>query len=233
MALGVSREAELPHLVREPVGEPQGALVLLHGRGTSEADLHPLLNALDPERRLLGLTPGAPLTGIPPGGRHWYVIEEIGQPDVETFVESMGQAASFVDDALRGRGIAWEDTVIGGFSQGGAVGLALALGTGRPRAAGILVMSCFLPMVRGWRIDVRAKRGTPAYVSHGTYDNIIPVGFGRRVRDELVEGQLEVTYRETRVQHQIDPELIPEMQAWLLACTGGPDPLRDGPKSQI
>ena len=139
---------------------------------------------------------------------------------------------SFVDDALRGRGIGWEDTVIGGFSQGG-VALALALGTGRPRAAGILAMSCFLPMVRGWRIDERAKRGTPAYVSHGTYDNIIPVAFGRRARDELVEGQLEVTYRETRVQHQIDPELIPEMQAWLLACTGGPDPLRDGPKAQI
>ena len=62
-------------------GEPEGALVLLHGRGTSEADLHPLLDALDPERRLLGLTPGAPLTGIPPGGRHWYVIEEVGRPD--------------------------------------------------------------------------------------------------------------------------------------------------------
>ncbi len=104
---------------------------------------------------------------------------------------------------------------------------------GRPRPAGILAMSCFLPMVRGWRIDVRAKRGTPAYLTHGTYDNIIPVGFGRRVRDELVEGKLDVIYRETRVQHQIDPELLPEMRAWLLAKTGGPDPVRDGPKSKI
>ena len=233
MELGVRREAELSHLVREPAGEPEGAIVLLHGRATSEADLQPLIEALDPDRRLLGLTPGAPLTGIPPGGRHWYVIEEVGRPDVETFVESMGQTANFVDDFLRQRGIAWEDTIIGGFSQGGAVSLALALGTGRPRPAGILAMSCFLPMVRGWRIDVRAKRGTPASVSHGTYDNIIPVGFGRRVRDELVEGKLEVIYRETRVQHQIDPELLPEMRAWLLAETGGPDPVRDGPKSQI
>lgn len=233
MELGVRREVELSYLVREPAGEPEGAIVLLHGRATSEADLQPLIEALDPDRRLLGLTPGAPLTGIPPGGRHWYVIEEVGRPDVETFVESMGQTANFVDDFLRQRGIAWEDTIIGGFSQGGAVSLALALGTGRPRPAGILAMSCFLPMVRGWRIDVRAKRGTPAYVSHGAYDNIIPVGFGRRVRDELVEGKLEVIYRETRVQHQIDPELLPEMRAWLLAKTGGPDPVRDGPKSQI
>ena len=58
--------------------------------------------------------------------------------------------------------------------------LALALGTG-PAARGDLAMSCFLPMVRGWRIDERAKRLHPAYVVHGTYDNIIPVAFGRRV----------------------------------------------------
>ncbi len=86
----------------------------------------------------------------------------------------------------------WEKTVIGGFSQGGAVALALALGTGRPRAAGVLAMSCFLPMVRGWRLDIHAKRGMPAYVCHGAFDNIIPVGFGRRVNDVLSEeGPLE------------------------------------------
>ena len=40
--------------IREPAGEPEGALVLLHGRGVDENDLFPLLDALDPERRLLG-----------------------------------------------------------------------------------------------------------------------------------------------------------------------------------
>jgi phospholipase/carboxylesterase len=224
MEPGISRESELAHLIREPAGEPEGALVLLHGRGTSEQDLHPLLDALDPERRLLGITPGGPLTGIPPGGRHWYVIEQVGQPDEESFVGTLTQLSGFLDALLRERGIAWEDTVAGGFSQGGAVALALALGTGRPRAAGILAMSCFLPTVRGWRVDVGAKRGLHAYVSHGTYDNIIPVGFGRRVRDLLEEGGLEVEFRETRVQHQIDPELLPEMRAWLAARTGGEGP---------
>ena len=233
MEAGVARDAQLPYLIREPAGAPEGALVLLHGRATSEHDLHPLLDALDPDRRLLGITPGAPLTGIPPGGRHWYVIEEVGQPDEQTFVDTMNQLSRATDDLLREHGIEWDRTVVGGFSQGGAVSLALAFGTGRPRAAGVLAMSCFLPMVRGWRIDVRAKRGMEAYVSHGIYDNIIPVGFGRRVRDVLVEGGVITTFRETRVQHQIDPELIPEMRTWLLARTGGPDPLRDGPKSQI
>jgi predicted esterase len=52
----------LDHRVRPPVGEPEGALVLLHGRGADEHDLYPLLDALDPERRLLGVTPGGPLS---------------------------------------------------------------------------------------------------------------------------------------------------------------------------
>ena len=71
------------------------------------------------------------------------------------------------------------------------------------------MMSGFYPMVRGWKLDPRAKRGMPAYVTHGAYDPIIPVGFGRKARDLLEEGGLMVTYREARVQHSIDSALIP------------------------
>jgi phospholipase/carboxylesterase len=169
------------------------------------------------------VTPGAPLTNVPPGGRHWYVIEQIGQPDERTFVDSITRTAHFLDDLLRRRGIPWERAVVGGFSQGGAVASALALGTARPRAAGILAMNCFLPMVRGWRLDIRAKRGVPAYVCHGAFDNIIPVGFGRRLRDELTQGGIDVIYREPRVLHAIDPELLPEMRAWVAARTPAAD----------
>jgi phospholipase/carboxylesterase len=50
--------------------DPEGALVLFHGRGTDENDLFPLLDELDPERRLLGVTARGPLS-LPPGGWHW------------------------------------------------------------------------------------------------------------------------------------------------------------------
>ena len=92
-------------------------------------------------------------------------------------------------------------------------------------------MSGFLPMVRGWRLDIRAKRGMPAYVTHGAFDHIIPVGFGRRARDVLEEGGLHVTYRETRVQHSIDPELIPEMRDWVSAVITG-QPVIESPRSE-
>ncbi|MEA2246293.1 MAG: phospholipase/carboxylesterase, partial [Solirubrobacteraceae bacterium] len=48
----------LVHRVRPAAGEPEGAMVLLHGRGADENDLFPLFDILDPERRLVGVTPG-------------------------------------------------------------------------------------------------------------------------------------------------------------------------------
>ena len=46
----------LAQRLRPADGDPEGALVLFHGRATDENDLFPLLDELDPERRLLGVT---------------------------------------------------------------------------------------------------------------------------------------------------------------------------------
>ena len=221
--------SELVAYVRPAAGEPEGALVLMHGRATSEQDLAPLLDVFDPERRLVGLAPRGPLE-LPPGGRHWYVIREVGHPEEDTFIDTLEKLCRFLDDELRHRGIPWEKTVIGGFSQGAAVACAVALGMGRPKAAGLLMMSGFYPMVRGWKLDPRAKRGLPAYVTHGSYDPIIPVGFGRKARDLLEEGGLMVTFREARVQHSIDFALIPEIRGWVSSVITG-QPVIEGPPS--
>ena len=70
--------------LRAPEGDPAGAIVLLHGRGTSEQDLIPLLDVFDPQERLVGAFPRGPLQ-LPPIGSHWYVVEEVGYPDPESF----------------------------------------------------------------------------------------------------------------------------------------------------
>src|SRR5271156_4370836 len=87
---------ELVHRLRPAAGEPDGALVLLHGRGADEQDLVPLLEVLDPERRLVGITARAPLA-LPPGGAHWYIVRAIGFPDSETFDATYAQLTSWFD----------------------------------------------------------------------------------------------------------------------------------------
>ena len=198
----------LEHLIREPAGEPEGALVLSHGRGTSERDLFPLLDELDPERRLVGIAPGAPLTGIPPGGKHWYVVRRIGHPDPETFAASYGALTGFLDTKLAELGIGWERTVLGGFSMGAVMSYAVGLGPGRPRPAGILALSGFVPTVEGWQPEFAGRGGLPVLIHHGRADPVIGVEFGRAARELLEGGGLDVTYLESDAAHSVPPEIV-------------------------
>src|SRR5262245_44782808 len=146
----MATEASLEHELRPSADEPAGALILMHGRGVDQFDLAPLLDILDPERRLLGIAPGGPITDIPPGGRHWYVVHRVGFPDPATFRRTYEHLTAFLDGLLEEQAIGWERTLLGGFSQGGVMSYACGLGPGRPRIAGILALSCFIPEVEGW-----------------------------------------------------------------------------------
>src|SRR5215210_3768840 len=106
---------QLEYLLRPSDGRPDGALVLFHGRGADERDLFPLLDLLDPERRLLGATARGPLS-LPPGGAHWYAVRRVGYPDPETFHSTYPQLAGWLDALLAEHGIAHDRAVLGGFS---------------------------------------------------------------------------------------------------------------------
>jgi phospholipase/carboxylesterase len=198
--------------LREADGEPAGALVLNHGRGADENDLHGLLDAIDPDRRLLGVTTGAPFTGVPPGGRHWYVVERVGFPHPATFGPAYEELTSKLDALLADRGIEWSRTLVGGFSQGTVMSYALGLGAGRPVPAGILANSGFIPEVDGWEPDLAPRAGLPVFIHHGAADPVIGVGFGRDAHDRLAQGGIEPTYRETPAGHWLPPEIIAEMR---------------------
>ena len=121
----------------------------------------PVLDVLDPERRLVGLTPGAPLPG-PGGGRWWYHVPRVGFPDPATFHSAYPLLTGFLDGWLAARGIGWERTVIGGFSMGCVMSYATALGPGRPSPAGMLAISGFLPTVDGWEPELDGRAACPS-----------------------------------------------------------------------
>ena len=225
-----ARLVSLEQLVRPAAGEPAGALVLFHGRGTSEHDLYPLLDALDPERRLLGATPRGPLV-LPPGGAHWYVVREIGFPDRDTFTTSYDLAAAWLDGLAEETGIPTARTVIGGFSQGAVMSWALGLGRGRPRPAGIVALSGFVPTVDGFEIDLSAPL-PPVAIGHGTYDPVISVEFGRQAKAMLEEAGAEVLYRESPMPHSVDPSFVAELQPWVSDVVDRATSSRSAPRAE-
>jgi phospholipase/carboxylesterase len=199
--------------VRPAAGAPEGGLVLFHGRGADETDLFPLLDALDPERRRVGATPRGPLS-LPPGGAHWYALGGIGTPEPTTFHASYAAAGEWLDGFLAEHGLSHERLVVGGFSQGGVMAYSLGLGAGRPRPAAIVALSSFIPAVEGFELDLSPPL-PPVAIGHGTLDNVIGVEWGRRARALLEDAGAEVLYRETPMGHQIDPDFIREIAAWL------------------
>jgi phospholipase/carboxylesterase len=191
-------------------GEPEGVLVLLHGRGADELDLAPLLDLLDPERRLLGVTPRGPLS-FPPGGAHWYALRQVGYPDPPTFLATFERLAGWVD----GLGFPPERTVLGGFSQGTVMSYALALGRGRPSPAALVALSGFIPTVPGFELDLGERAGLPVAIGHGTHDPVIGAEWGRQAAETLREAGLDVLHREAPLPHMIDPDFLRGLAPWL------------------
>ena len=208
------------HRERPAAGEPQGLLVLHHGRGADELDLLGLADVLDPGRRLHVATPRAPLTlpGWP--GYHWYVVPRVGFPDPETFRAAYAELAAFHDELWERTGVAPDRTVLGGFSMGSVMSYSLGLAGERPAPAGILAFSGFVPTVEGWEPALADRQELRAFIAHGRADPIMDVEFAHAARRLLESGGLAVEYHESGAAHHIDPAHVPPAVEWLARTLG-------------
>jgi phospholipase/carboxylesterase len=210
-------EHALVCLVRKAKAEPEGALVLFHGRGTDEHDLFPLLEILDPDRRLLGITPRAPIE-FESGACHWYLSKEVGYPDAPTFNRTYAHLQGFLDLVSEDMGIPADRMTLGGFSQGAVMAYALALGAGRPQPPALIALSGFIPTVDGFELDLSDRSGLSVAIGHGINDRVIPPQWSRQARRQLEEAGAEVVYRESRMPHAVDPRFLYELPDVLYAA---------------
>ena len=188
-------------------------LVLLHGRGDSAAGIAPLAYEFEGDD-LLVISVQAPLElgGVMAGGYEWYRLREPRRLDEATLRSSLDALGEFLDAVTAAYPIDPERLVLLGFSQGAVMSLgAQAL---RPDGvAGVIALSGYFP------IEVEADAGNlvgrPAFVAHGTHDNIIPVEAGRRTRDLLERHGVDLAYREYPMAHQVSAEEMAEARLWL------------------
>ena len=207
---------------RPAQGEPEGLLVLHHGRGADERDLLPLGDALDPARRLHVVCPRGPLQLPGWQGYHWYLVESVGHPEPASFAAARESLAELHDELFSRTGLGPERTVLGGFSMGAVMSYAMGLGPARPAPAGILALSGFLAEVQGWNPDLDARTGLPVFIAHGRADAVIDVSFGRRASQVLADAGLRVEYHESQAAHHVEPRQLPDAIRWLGEALTGP-----------
>ena len=189
-------------------------LILLHGWSAEQHHLAAYVPLVDPDERFTALCPRA-IHDLPDSdGASWYDRTADG-PVPASFHQALDAVDDLIETECAASGIAPERCVLGGFSQGGFLALALALRPGAPRWGGVWAMCCALPEIDGLELDLAAGAGTPALIQVGEHDVIIPPDRGRAAADALRAAGWDVTAAGYDMGHSQRIEMMVEARHWL------------------
>jgi thioredoxin len=213
-------------------------LVLLHGYGADEQDLGAVLTYLDPRGRFATVLPRAPHEAPGTPGYAWFPLTAAGVDPAE-FAAAAELVDATIDEQCEELGLPRATAVIGGFSQGAGLALAVSLRVGAVAPAGVLAMSPLTPPLDQLELDP-AIQEIPVLVQHGTEDPMIPVRAARDLAGTLTELGVPLVYREYPMGHQVALESVRDAQAWLEAVLAGerpaeamPEPPPEGPVKSV
>ena len=163
-----------------PFNGPQKypAIIAIHGRGTNENDLVPLVLSLSIPNVLL-VSPRAPFP-FPYGGFVWYDLAHEGVPEPNSFRTSIDMLQKFVGEVKQGYPVDSERVLLLGFSQGTVMAYATAL-LDPTSFLGVAALSGYIPHRSGLPLKLTNLNGFPVFMSHGSDDSIIPAPIRARV----------------------------------------------------
>jgi len=211
---GRSIAASLQHRVFFPstAREKYPAIIAIHGRGTNENDLVPLVLSLSLPNVLL-VSPRAPFP-FPYGGFVWYDLAHESIPEPNTFRTSIGTLRKFVEEVKEGYPVDTERLLLLGFSQGTVMAYATAL-LDPTSFLGVAALSGYIPHQSGLPLKLTNLNGFPVFISHGTDDPIIPVRLGREASELLKRAGANVAYREYAMGHEVTENTMHDLSGWL------------------
>jgi phospholipase/carboxylesterase len=214
MREGTSIRASLEHVVYFPEKPAQSypTIIALHGRGTDEYDLIPLVLSLGRTDMLI-VSPCAPFPFEFGSGFAWYRLGEEWTPDPETFRTSLERLRNFVSEVRAGYPVNSSRIILLGFSQGTVMSYSLAL-TDPHSFRGIAALSGYIPQRSGLTLKLNEIQSLSVFISHGTYDQVIPVRLGREAEQLLTRAGVDVTYREYPMGHEVKEATIRDLSMW-------------------
>ncbi len=218
-----SSDSLLECIEHETGSEPSHSIIWLHGLGADGNDFVPivpqLVHASWPALRFV--FPNAPVQAITINGgmrmRAWYDIKGLDiadKQDAEGILASARQVEALIARENE-RGVATENILLAGFSQGGAIALHTSL-RHRQRLAGLVVLSSYLPLSDRLAAERSpANADVPIFWGHGSVDPVVPLILGERSRNTLRELGYSVDWHTWPMAHQVCMEEIDALRTWL------------------
>lgn len=205
----------------EPTEAQRGSVIWLHGLGASNHDFEPVVPELGAGhlRFVFPQAPMRPVT-INQGMRMpaWYDILSFDNPPLREKESDVREASAELQkliDREHARGVRYEDIVLAGFSQGGA--MALHVGLRAPQTlAGILVLSGYLVVPQ--HLDAErapANQQTPLLFCHGRYDPVVPYAGGKASYQRVKQAGYPAQWLEFDMEHSLSLEEVRAVKEWL------------------
>ncbi|MFU8787880.1 MAG: alpha/beta hydrolase [Methylobacter sp.] len=203
--------------------EHRYSVIWLHGLGADGHDFEGLAPELHVAVRANThfIFPNAPVQPVTINGgmamRSWYDILSMSERH-EVNTDDINQSAKLIELLIQkelAKGIAPENILLAGFSQGGVI--ALHTGLRYPqRLAGIIALSTYLPTIgqlENQRSD--ANQATPIFMAHGIIDPIVAVEAGKAASDALKALDYSVEWHDYLMEHSLCVEEIEHISAFI------------------
>lgn len=202
---------------------PSAAVIWLHGLGADGNDFVPIVPELDltgcPGIRFV--FPNAPSMPVTVNGGYvmpaWYDIIGRNLMDQEDAAGIHRSAIAITELIEReaSRGIAYDNMVLAGFSQGCA--MALQIGLRFPhQLAGIIALSGYLPLAMSLNTEKHsANQNTPIFMAHGMYDAVVIPERAEASYTLLEKMGYSVSWNEYPMEHSVNREEIMDISRFL------------------
>ena len=209
-------------LILQPAKPADACVIWLHGLGADRYDFLPVAEAL--QETLLStrfVLPQAPTRPVTINGGYempsWYDIKAMS-PARSISLEELETSAKMVTDLIETQqrtGIDTSRIFLAGFSQGGAVVFHTAYLKWQGALGGVLALSTYAPTFSNELELSASQQRTPALCLHGQYDEVVQNSMGRTAYEHLKRLGVTVTWQEYPMGHEVLPEEIRDIGAWL------------------
>ena len=189
-------------------------LFLFHGYSAEQHHLAAYVPLIDPDERFTAICPRA-INDLREGdGASWFTIGEDGF-EPASFVEAVDVLRAFVAEEAGAAGVPLERCVLGGFSQGGYLALALAGHRDAPAYGGVWAMCCGLGDIDGLETDFTPGARRPALIQYGTRDPFIPAEATKDAADALSAAGWQVQLEAYDMDHSQRLEMMIDAREFL------------------
>lgn len=218
--------SELQTIEVPPATKQEYSVIWMHGLGADGHDFEAIVPdlRLPEDHGIRFIFPNAPIQAVTINGgmkmRSWYDILEMS---MEHKVDNAGinQSSNSIDQLIQkeiNKGIASENILLAGFSQGGVIALHSGLRF-TYKLAGILALSTYLPTIEQIKTEAtKENQSIPIFMAHGTMDQVVAIQNAKQAFNQLKEMQYPIHWHEYPMEHSVCQEEIMAISQFIKDC---------------